>query len=380
MLTLYMLNFLLSAHGALVVFFGASFLASRGMADSVLGTLYIAGSLLALVLYYYAPLLFKKYGIYKTLVTLTVFEFFIYAFIGMISSVPLIMLLFVLSFAIPLALFYGLDILIESATESEEDTGDDRSILLTVGNVAFVLSPFVAGMVLKTTGFAELYVLAALFLVPFLYFLHKVFHAFKDPTYTTFSLIPVIHKLKKDINILHIFIVQFLLRAFYAWMTIYTPLYLHQHIGFSLPVIGTIFSVMLIPFILLEYPLGHYADKRYGEKEFLILGFSILAFATYLLSFITTTDLALWMLLLFVTRIGAAIVEVMNEIYFFKHVDGSDTDTISAFRMIYPLAYIIGPAFGSLFLLAFPMQYMFGALGIVLLGGILVSMLLKDTK
>ena len=106
--TLYLLNFLLTAHGALVMFFGASFLASKHIAESMLGTLYMAGSLLALLLYYYAPLLFKKYSIYKTLVILTVCEFFIYAFMGLISSVPLIMMLFVVSFALPLALFMGL--------------------------------------------------------------------------------------------------------------------------------------------------------------------------------------------------------------------------------------------------------------------------------
>ena len=33
----------------------------------------------------------------------------------------------------------------------------------------------------------------------------------------------------------------------------------------------------------------------------------------------------------------------MTESYFFKHVDGNDADTISLFRMIRPLGYVIGP-------------------------------------
>jgi MFS family permease len=247
-------------------------------------------------------------------------------------------------------------------------------------NIAYVISPFIAGIILNLYGFDGLYTISALLLIPFILLLRSGFRYFKDPVYKKLSLLPTIQILKTSNDLRNIFIIQFILRFFYAVMTIYMTIYLHTHIGFSLSAIGILFSVMLIPFVLFEYPLGHYADKRYGEKEFLTLGFIIMAGATYYLSFITTADFALWMLLLFITRIGAAMIEVMNEIYFFKHVDSTDTDTISAFRMLSPLAYIAGPAAGSLLLLFMPMQYIFGVLGIIVLIGVLASLKLKDTK
>ncbi len=378
--TLYALNFLLGAHIALIVYFNASFLETRGISDEWLGGLFVIGSILSIFVYYLLPKLLNTFGVYKLLMLVAFLEFFLFLGLGHAQNIVVTVIFFILSLAIGVPLFYGLDILLEATTESESDTGGDRSSFLTMLNLAFVVSPFIAGLILKYLGFSELYTLAAFLLLPFMFLLRREFKDFKNQTYERLRILPTINELYKDGDLRNIFIVQFLIRFFFAWMVIYMTIYLHQHIGFTLSTIGIMFSVMLIPFALLEWPLGHFADKRYGEKEFLIAGFIILSLAVYALSFITTADFALWMLVLFITRVGAATIEVMNEIYFFKHVDDKDTDTISAFRILSPLAYIIGPASGSLILFFIPMQYMFGVLGIIMLVGVVASYSLTDTK
>ncbi len=378
--SLYILNFLLGAHVALVVYFNSSFLTSHNIPESWLGGLYIVGSLLSIPLYYVLPKLLNLFGVYKVTMFVAFTEILLFLGIGFSTYAPAVLIMFVMALALSIPLFYGLDILLEANTKSESETGDGRSSFLTMINVAFVISPFIAGLILKSYGFKELYVLSAVVLIPFMFLLWYMFNKFKDPVYEKLAIMPTIRELHKDNNLRHIFTIQFLIRFFFSWMVIYTPIYLHLHIGFSLATIGIIFSVMLIPFVLLEWPLGHFADKRYGEKEFLILGFIIMAIASYSLSLITTADFALWMLVLFITRVGAAIIEVMNEIYFFKHVDSSDTDTISAFRMLRPLAYIIGPGIGLVLLLFMPMQYLFSVLGVILLIGIYAATKLHDTR
>ena len=283
-----------------------------------------------------------------------------------------------LSTYIPIS--YGLDILLEAQTASEEDTGSGRSSFLTMINVAYVISPFLAGVILQSYGFPLLYSVSAVILLPFILLLAIYFKNFKTTLHKTINVLPTIHGVYKSNDLFNIFKIQFLIRFFFAWMVIYIPIYLTQNIGFSLSDMGLIFSVILIPFVLLEVPLGRYIDKYYGEKEFLIIGFVIMSLSSASLAFITTADFAMWMLALFITRVGAAIIEIMNEIYFFKHVDESDTDTISIFRMLSPLAYILGPATGSILLLIIPMQYMFVALGIVLLIGISSALKLHDTR
>jgi lipopolysaccharide export LptBFGC system permease protein LptF len=53
----------------------------------------------------------------------------------------------------------------------------------------------------------------------------------------------------------------------------------------------------------------------------------------------------MWALVLFATRIGASIVEVSNESYFFKHVKENDTALISLIRIARPLSFIVAPLF-----------------------------------
>ncbi len=377
---LYILNFLLGMHIALIVYFNASFLESKGISDEYLGSLFIIGSIMGMVVYYILPKLLTKLGVYKLVLYSTIIEILLFIGIGHITIIPIVLLLFSLSLATYIPISYGLDILLEAYTTNESDTGNGRSSFLTMINFAYVISPFIAGVVLSLSGFPILYTLAAIILIPFVIIFKINFNKYKSVKYNTVPIFPTLKLIYANANLFNIFIIQFLIRFFFAWMVVYTPIYLIKDIGFSLADTGLIFSIILIPFILLEIPLGRYVDKLYGEKEFLIFGFLIMAISSYILSFITSADLALWILILFITRIGAAIIEIMNEIYFFKQVDNSNADTISIFRMLSPLAYIVGPALGSIFLFFIPMQLLFGIMGIILLLGVFISIKLKDTK
>ncbi len=377
----YLLGFLLSAHVAIVSFFNANFLNSKGVPEVWLGSLYIAGAFLTMAMYYATPAIIKRTGIYSFLLSLSIFEFILYVAFAFTQSFYFILSMFILMLVTSSALFYGLDIILEASTKNESDTAYNRSSFLTISNIAFVSSPFVAGLILKHYSFTEVYVLSAIIMLPFIYVLKTQFQQTteKNAKYSSFSLKRIFHVLKYNKNIRSIFIIQFLLQFFFAWMIIYTPIYLNVHIGFSLPAIGIISSVMLIPYIILQYPLGHYADKRYGEKEFLFAGFLLIAISSYALSFINGPDFAIWVTALFITRIGGAIIEVMNEIYFFKKVNDKDVDIIGAYRMLRPISSIIGPATGSIFLILFPMQYMFGFLGMIMLIGTIATLTTEDT-
>ena len=174
--------------------------------------------------------------------------------------------------------------------------------------------------------------------------------------------------------------INFLLQFFFTWMVIYTPIYLHQYIGFSWREIGIIFSIMLLPFVILEIPLGRLADTRYGEKEMLAIGFIVMAVSTGLVSFIPVKDMALWIVLLFLTRVGASTVEVMSETYFFKKIDPDKVHIMSAFRMLRPLSYTISPIAAMILLFFIPLQYLFIPLAFLLFYGVRYSLTLEDTR
>jgi MFS family permease len=163
-------------------------------------------------------------------------------------------------------------------------------------------------------------------------------------------------------------------------MIIYMPIYLHQYLGFSWEKIGLIFTIMLIPFVLVDYPLGRWSDKI-GEKKILAAGFIIISLFTIIIFFIKTESALVWALVLFATRIGAAIVEVMNESYFFKEIRPSDAGLISFFRNMIPLGFIIAPLVAIPLLLFVPsFKYLFFILGIITFAGFFISLRLRDVK
>jgi len=163
-------------------------------------------------------------------------------------------------------------------------------------------------------------------------------------------------------------------------MVIYTPIYLYDHLGLGWDKIGIIFTIMLLPFVILEYPLGKISDKI-GEKELLIAGFAISAFFTLLIPFVKIPSVLAWGLLLFGTRIGAAMIEVMSETYFFKKIKPEAAEEVNFFRNTYPLSYIIAPIFAIPILFLVPsFEYLFYVLGAIMLIGLLITLKLKDTN
>jgi predicted MFS family arabinose efflux permease len=173
---------------------------------------------------------------------------------------------------------------------------------------------------------------------------------------------------------------NFLLQIFYALMIIYMPIYLNQHLGFTIEEIGIAFTIMLLPFVFIQIPVGWLADKIMGEKEFLYAGFLIMAITTMSLSFITTKSFIVWGIMLFLTRIGAAVVEIMVETYFYKKITAGDSNLINIFKMTTNVAYVVASFFASIFLLSFGMKYIWVVLGLIMLLGLRYSLRIQDTK
>ena len=163
-------------------------------------------------------------------------------------------------------------------------------------------------------------------------------------------------------------------------MIIYTPIYLNQYLHFNWEQIGFIFTIMLLPFVFLSFPLGAISDRS-GEKKILLIGLLIMSLATLSIPFIKTPSVLIWALALFCTRVGAASAEAMAESYFFKVVSEENSDTISFFRNTSPLSYIIAPLLAIPVLFYIPsFQYLFYVLGAILLFGFFVSLRLKDVR
>jgi MFS family permease len=156
-------------------------------------------------------------------------------------------------------------------------------------------------------------------------------------------------------------------------MIIYTPIYLYAHLGFSFKEIATMFTVMLLPFVLIQFPSGEYSDKI-GERKMLMFGFFFASIATLSLFFIKRHEVWIWALALFSTRVGAAIIEVMSDVYFFKHINVENDEFIIVYRNSRSVAYVLAPLVAFIIFLFTPsFNFIFLILGALMLYGIYLS-------
>jgi len=238
----------------------------------------------------------------------------------------------------------------------------------------------ISGSIIARSSFSGIYLLSALFTILFGIIFVFFLHNFVDPKYKKVSIVKTIKHFIQNKNISKIYFIDLTIKFFYAWMVIYTPIYLNEYLGFSWDKIGIMFTIMLIPFVVLSFPLGQLSDKI-GEKKIMIIGFLIMSLSTLSIPFITEQKVWLWALVLLCTRIGAASAEAVTESYFFKVVSEENADMISFFRNASPVAYIVGPLLAIPVLFFIPsFKYIFFVLGAILLIAFFISLRLKDVK
>jgi MFS family permease len=208
-------------------------------------------------------------------------------------------------------------------------------------NLGLLLAPLLSVLVLRDYGYPGVFFVLTLgYSVTFLYALI----AFRHDNHALLKQIRVFHSVEQiwqDHGLRTIYGISFTIEFFYALMIVYMPLHL-LNLGITWEQIGVLFTIMLIPFVLIEYPLGILADKRKSERGLLIGSLLIALLATAGLIAVTTPNFLYLAILLFMTRVGIAGVEVLRDSFFYKQIDADDTDVIAFFRTTRSLANIIG--------------------------------------
>lgn len=371
--------FFLSLHYFITVYINSSFLARFTTPQGVSG-LYILGSLVALAGFVFLTPVLRRAGNVRLFIGLSLIEALALIVLAITPSPALALAAFVFHQALPIILLFCLDILLEGTLPNEKNTGLARGLFLTSSNVALVLAPLLFSLLIVGDNFSFVYGLSALCLLPAIAIAFLNRKKFKDPHYHPFKPLEAARSLWKNHDLRATWLANFLLQFFYAWMVVYTPIYLHQTIGMSWEDVGVVFTIMLLPFLLVELPVGRLADRLFGEQEAMAAGFFITGITTAFIPLVFVSGVAVWAALLFATRMGAALVEITTESYFFKKVSAQDNDLISAFRSTRPLSYIAGPAVGGVLLLVFPFNTLFVFLAALMLSGMLLAGSITDSR
>jgi len=275
------------------------------------------------------------------------------------------------------------DLLLEATNASVDETGRVRTAFNTAGNIALILAPLCIGFLLDGNNqYWRVFLVGGISLAPFitLYLFEPLAEQtrFKHP-----KLLETCRCMLVDPDLRAAAFGNGVLQLFYHLAPLYIPLYLHGTVGIPWSELGWMFTVMLLPFVLFEYPAGYIADRWIGDKEMLIGGFILIGICFGSLAFVTSsTPMALLLLALIGSRIGAAVVEAMVEGHFFRRVSSADSNTVTLYRMSRPVAALIAPLSASVLLFFTESYFVFflvsGAILIVL--GVYSARYVKDIR
>jgi len=366
---MYVLSFLFSLHIALSAYVNSTFLI-RIISEKYVGILFAIASFVTLLLLSKTSNILKHFGnrnfiLWSLLINML-------SLVGMITSKNpyVIGVSFIALMTTNTLVYLSIDIFIEHYG-NPETIGKTRGLYLTIVNLAWMLTPLITALLItKEGGYISIYILSLFSVIVMTIGLLFSVKTFQDRVYKKTPFSETYKFLKTNHHMAAITIINLLLQFFYAWMIVYTPIYLFEHIGLSWEQIGVIFTIMLSPFVIFDLPIGVLIDKYHVKKRTLLyLGFIIIIVSTFLISVITVTDIVIWSIILFLTRTGASIIETTSEIYIFTHIKEEETYMLSIFRDMTPLAYIIAPIFATIVFIYLPFNYLFLVLSVILLAG-----------
>ena len=378
--TIYIMAFLWAAGIAFPEYVWSSFI-ENFVPEHTVGLYFAVANFVALVGVLTFAHVLRRFGNYRVIMAVTVLSVVMPLLLVYAHGPWSVLLYFALYWLFVELLLISLDVLLENISD-DGHTGRIRSFYLTAQNLGWLVAMVGMGVLAdRADNFNSILIIGSALLVGIIVILlvhRKKFRDYRDyKSRTPLQLISVLHKRKNLRNGLWL---SFALQFFYAIMVLYMPIYLHQYIGLSFQTIGIIFATMLFAFIVIEAPAGVIADRFLGEKEMMIAGVLLMSASTLAIFVLDTRSVVVWIAVLFATRVGAALLEAMQEIYFFKQISRKDSDLINVFRDFRSLAWLIASAAGSLVLIFLPIGYIFVFLGFLLLLAIIPASRLHDTR
>ena len=373
------LGFVFGFSSALLTYVTSTYFKQVINSDNI-AVFYVITFALTLVALFNLDRLIEGFGRARTLMSLLFIQvgiLFYLQFIPISIGGALFLMLYILFSSIIAVVF---DIVLE-AYSKDGNTGRIRGIFLSVWNLGFLVGPLCSVYLLEHFGFGSIFfVVMIIYVVMFL----TVFMALNDikghVKKKSLSIKQTVNLFHKNTALFKIYWISFTLRFFYVIMTIFIPLYLRD-IGLSWEDIGIIFTVMLLPFIFVEYPAGYLADTKFGEKEMLFLGMFILIISVWGMFAVDSASLIFWTSIFFISRIGAALVESMQDSYFYKQINDNDVALINFFRSTRTMAYVTASLLmGLVLFLVNDISIIFIVLLLVLIIGFYPIIMLRDTE
>ncbi len=351
-----------------------------------LSIIFALGAMLSVVASHFFGKVLKKYTNERSLRTILIIQFIVTTFLALsnILNIYIIALLCILQSSLFTLIWISINVFISEFSD-HENTGAIRGTILSIYNFGAISAPFLTAQVFNILGYTSLFIISALAILPIMYLNRSFFKHVKEPKYKRFGLRNSFKIVFKDKDIRGVIASSFFINCFFAAINIYLVLYLTENIGIPMVLyLELILPISMIPFIIVPYNLGRYSDQIFGEKKAMIFGIllmSIILISIYVFN-IKTTNIFVWMTLIFIARLGASITETENYAYFYKKIDSRNAGLIALFQNMSNISFIFVTLLGAILIKTFNINLtiIFSVVGIIGIISIFIIKKIKDTQ
>lgn len=331
-------SFLVSLHYAIIIYSASTFL-SGFLGEENIWLVYSIGALTTITMNFSITRLLRRTNLGKITTYTTILSFFnllnLYYNQGLYPTFTS----FLLFLTISEFLFLLSSIMLEDISR-DETTGRRRGEYITIQSIGYLLAPFLSSFFVKFYGIDSLFLLSSAFILFSVLVLNITKGILPKVIPSNSGIFRSLIKISKHKDIRNIILAQIGLYAFYSVVIMYIPFKL-ETLGITLDqYLGILLPIALTPFIFVPRVLGYIEDRMKDEKEFLTFGIFGLIISLVVFSYITSSSLFVWGIILFIGRVFASITETSISSYFFKKIEKTETSTISIFTSSYNLVYL----------------------------------------
>ncbi len=364
-------SFLLGLASSLVLYWESSYLKAATASENISKYFFVGYSVALILIFNWHRVIDKLNERRAYFISLAgkalVIAFLIWAPVNQTSAwmISLYMVFAVLTWV-------DLDILLEQSSKDNK-TGRIRGLYLSLMNAGYFISPVLSGFLIFKLGFKVMFTASffvMLMIIPLS--IIKLDSKDKKNRQKSVKFISIVRNIKERKEIRTVYWISFLLEFFYASMIIYVPLVLIEK-GFNAQSLGYVFSFMLLPFLLIQYPVGLGLDKGISFSKISAVAFFLMLFSSLGFFVIDQMSIIFWAALLFLGRFGAAAIEVIRDSYFYKCIDHKNIDLITFYRSLRPIAYITVSIIAAVVTDSFHFRAIFIIIPLVMLIGVMMS-------
>ena len=379
-LAIYVASIFYSLHYAMTIYLNSTFL-EQFLENKLIGYVYMTIAILSIFVAFKVSHLLNQFKNYKVIISAALLELVCLYALSVSPNFIWAVSFFILQQILVDIIFISLNITVEEISKTG-NTGSVRGVFMTILNLGVLAAALFSGIIYEWLNFSGVFKISALFLLPVIYISWKYTHSVFEPKYKVASFLKSLKHIFNNKDVLRIMMLQFILGIFYAVMVVYGLIHIHEvsKIDYS-TILKIIMPIALLPFVIFPFELGVLADSKFGEKEILNIGLIVAGASTLLIPFIKSKEVFVWVLVLFMTRVGASFIETMTNIYFYKKIHKEESDVIVLFNSLsrISLIFVSMVAIFLLQILNLPLYSLFIFASLALFAGLIFGSKIKDT-